>query len=240
MLPGTKIPEGRIFIVPVAQSTFLGNWDVLGLRATGSIDYEIKDVFVPDEFTHLQIAKRANRGGDFFRIAIPGMGSICHSGFALGTGRRVLDELAELARMDPSRSALIPQPGGGESFQEQFGHAEAEFLSARAFVREAQGGIQAAVQSGRDPTTREITMARLSLNHVTTVVAEVCAFAYKYSGGIALRDSAIQRCMRDMYAGTQHASTAPTILRECGRELLGLTPGKVWGPRGLIDRVEQT
>ena len=49
-----------------------------------------------------------------------------------------------------------------------------------------------------------------------------------------LRGGAIQRCLRDIYAGTQHASTAPAILRECGRELLGLGEGLVWGGRGLV------
>ena len=238
LAPGTDRPEGRIFIVPIEEAELKGNWDVIGLRATGSIDYSMKDVFVPEEWTHLQIANRANRGGDVYRITIPGMGSVCHSGFALGTGRRVLDELATLALETPQFSGMIGERGGNDSFQEQFATAEAKFRSVRAYVREAQFAVQEAVQAGRDPTRREVTDARLALNIVTSMVAEICTVAYKYGGGVSIRDSVIQRCMRDMYGGTQHASTAPTILRECGKELMGMGEGKIWGPRGLIDPPE--
>lgn len=235
MLPGTDQPEGRIFITPIEDGDLLANWDVMGLRATGSIDYTIKDLFVPDENTHLIVAKRPNTGGDLYRITIPGMGSYCHGGFALGIGRRVLDELRELAQMTPSRSAMISPAGGNDSFHEQFAHNEAKYRSARAFIVEAQERMTRTVQRGDDPSVRDVTLTRLALNHVTSVVAEICQFAYYYSGGIGLRESTIQRCLRDMYAGTQHASTAPAVLRECGKDLLGFAEGKMWAPRNIVD-----
>src|SRR5262245_30447829 len=37
--------EPRIFVLPVGKATLVDNWDVLGLRATGSIDYRIDSVF---------------------------------------------------------------------------------------------------------------------------------------------------------------------------------------------------
>jgi alkylation response protein AidB-like acyl-CoA dehydrogenase len=45
--PGPGLPEFRGFVVPVEQVTRLGNWDVYGLEATASEDFEIADVFVP-------------------------------------------------------------------------------------------------------------------------------------------------------------------------------------------------
>jgi indole-3-acetate monooxygenase len=38
-----------------------------------------------------------------------------------------------------------------------------------------------------------------------------------------------------MFAATQHRIVSPMMLRECGRELLGLAPDKVWTSRGLAD-----
>jgi alkylation response protein AidB-like acyl-CoA dehydrogenase len=235
MMPGTDMPEGRIFITPIEDGELLENWDVMGLRATGSVDYKITDLFVPDENTHLIVAKRANTGGDLYRITIPGMGSYCHGGFALGIGRRVLDELREIAQMNPSRSAMISPAGGNDSFHEQFAHNEAKFRAARAFIVEAQQRLTDTVKRGEDPSVRDVTLTRLALNHVTSVVAEVCQFAYYFSGGVGLRDSTIQRCLRDMYAGTQHASTAPAVLRECAKDLLGFAEGKMWAPRNIVD-----
>ena len=41
----------------VEQATLIDNWDVMGLRATGSIDYEIDSVFVPEHFSHFAVTE---------------------------------------------------------------------------------------------------------------------------------------------------------------------------------------
>jgi alkylation response protein AidB-like acyl-CoA dehydrogenase len=235
MLPGGRFQDIRIFILPIEQAKLTGNWDVLGLRATGSVDYTIDKVYVPAEMTHLQSANVALQGGNLYRLRIFGLSTIGHTGFALGVGRRILDELAKLARQETGRPQILPQQGGGESFHEQFGLAEAKVRASRAFAYEAWQDIEAALDRGDEPGTRQITLARLALNYATSAIAEVCAFAYHYGGGVALRDGILQRCFRDMHAGTQHATTSTGILRECARELLGVAPGKICAPRMLVD-----
>ena len=237
MLPGTNTPDVRIFIVPIRHVELLGNWDVMGLRATGSVDYSITDVFVPEEYTHKQSANIPRQGGSLYRLGISGIGAICHTGFALGTGRRFLDELAKVAIAPIGRPQPIPQPGGGESFQEQFGLAEAKLRASRAFARETWRDIEATLAAGEPLSVRQGTLFRLALNYATSAITEVCHFAYHYAGGLALRAGTMQRLFRDMHAGTQHVTTGPGILRECGKELVGLGDGKVWGGRGLIDPV---
>jgi hypothetical protein len=75
-------------------------------------------------------------------------------------------------------------------------------------------------------------MSWLALNHVTWTVAEICRFAYTAAGGTALRRGTLQRLFRDMYAGTQHATSGTPVLRDCGRELAGFAAGQAWhGPR---------
>jgi len=235
MRPDGKLPEVRIFILPVSESRLTGNWDVMGLRATGSVDYTIDNVFVPEEYTHMQTASEPIHGGSIFTLAIYGISCIGHTGFALGVGRRMLDELRSLAAAEGGRPQTLPVRGGGEAFLEKFGEAEAKLRMSRAFAYENWAAIEEVLARGDRPSTRQITLARLGLNYATTAVAEVCAFAYHYGGGIALRDGVMQRCFRDMNAGTQHASVSFGILRECARELLGLAEGKIWAPRALID-----
>jgi alkylation response protein AidB-like acyl-CoA dehydrogenase len=136
MLPGTKIPEARTFIVPIGQAKMLGNWDVLGLVATASVDYALEDVYVPKEFTHSPNALVAQQGGNLYKIGIVGMSPLGHAGVALGIGRRVLDELRALANAPAGRPSALAERGGGESFQEQFAAAEAKLRAGRAFCYE--------------------------------------------------------------------------------------------------------
>ena len=235
--PATGEPEFRVFVLPVEAASLAGNWDALGLRATGSIDYSIDGAFVHRDFTHLQHVKTANIGGALFNLGIFGFSNIGHTGFALGVGRRLLDEIALVARSDSARPFVLPTRGGGESFQEQYGDAEARLRSARALVYEAWTGIEAALHRDGPIPTRAFTLVRLGLNHLTTVCLDIAAFAFAFGGGFALRDGVLQRLVRDMMVGGQHAQTSPQILRECAKDLLGLAEGKVWTMRALVDPV---
>lgn len=49
---GETAPEYRTFLLPRADYNIVPNWDVLGLRGTGSHDIVVDDVFVPDYRTH--------------------------------------------------------------------------------------------------------------------------------------------------------------------------------------------
>ena len=201
----------------------------------GSVDYSIDGAFVPEDLTHVQHVKVPNLGGDLYKLGIFGFSNIGHTGFALGVGRRLLDELAALARAETGRPFVLPVQGGGEGFQEKFGDAEARFRAARLLVYDAWSDVETALRRDGPIGTREFTMIRLALNHVTTVANDIAAFAFAYGGGRALRDGALQRCIRDMMAGAQHAQTSPQILRECAKDLMGMAEGKVWTMRALVD-----
>lgn len=225
-------PEIRICVVPRAQAVFGDNWDVLGLRATASIDYTMRDVFVPAEFTHVADTTDPRRGGALFFLGIIGLATLGHSAFALGVGRRILDELAIVAQ---TRTSITGTPRESESFFEAYANAEAKYRAARALVYESWNGVQETLERGERPSTRQLTLIRLALNNATWSVADVTNFAYRWAGGISLRAGAIQRYFRDMHAGTQHVTSSAPILRECGRELAGFAKGKAWGFIGLVD-----
>ncbi|HUY20104.1 MAG TPA: hypothetical protein VMV15_12840 [Candidatus Binataceae bacterium] len=225
-------PEIRIFVVPRAEVAFGDNWDVLGLRATASIDYTMQDVFVPAEYSHVADTTDPVHGGPLFFLGIVGLATLGHSAFALGVGRRILDELVVVAQ---GRTSITGTPRESESFFEGYANAEAKYRAARALVFESWGDVEETLKRGDRPSTRQLTLIRLALNNATWTVADVTHFAYRWAGGIALRAGVIQRYFRDMHAGTQHVTSSAPILRECGRELAGFAHGKAWGFNTLVD-----
>src|ERR1044071_3666216 len=101
-------------------------WDVLGLRATGSIDYTIDNVFVPDAYTHFAVTEAPLRGGSLYTLGIIGFAAMAHSGWACGIGRRLLDELATKVQSGVGRSGTLAESDG---FQEAYAKAEATYRS---------------------------------------------------------------------------------------------------------------
>jgi alkylation response protein AidB-like acyl-CoA dehydrogenase len=224
--------EPRIFVLPVEQATLVDNWDVLGLRGTGSIDYRLDNVFVRDAYTHFAVTEEPRRGGNLYRLGIIGFAIICHSGWACGIGRRLLDELTNKVKTGIGRSGT---QAGSESFHEQYAKAEATYRSARALVFEAWADAKATLERGEPLGVRQQTLIRLAMANITWACHDVSEFVYKSAGTLALRSGPIQRLFRDMHAGTQHITSAPPVFRAAGRELAGLADGKAWIFLDLVD-----
>ncbi|MFB4269610.1 acyl-CoA dehydrogenase family protein [Nonomuraea sp. GTA35] len=222
--------EVRIFISPMEDVKMLGNWDVLGLRATGSIDYTIDGAFVPHSQSHDFSTTEPLRGGAIFRLGLLDQALICHSGWALGIGRRLLDELARYAG---ARSGRPGQLAGSDAFHAGFARAEARFRAASALIRETWDDVERTLDGGGRLGVRQETMVRLALNHITSTIAGVAGFVYASGGTTSLRDGLIQRLFRDAQAGTAHILSGPQVLQECGRELAGLAQGQSWEVLGL-------
>ncbi|MBN1237354.1 MAG: acyl-CoA dehydrogenase family protein [Gammaproteobacteria bacterium] len=230
LIEGTQ--EARIFVLPVEQANLIDNWDVLGLRATGSIDYTIDSAFVPDAYTHFSTTEEPLRGGSLYTIGIIGFAAICHSAWACGIGRRILDELRDIVHEKAGRPGTLADSA---SFQEQYANAEAVYRSARAFVYETWNDVRETLDRGDRLSTHQHTLMRLGLAHATWSSHAAAAFAYKSAGTQALRSGTMQRLFRDMHAGTQHVTSSPPVYGAIGRQLAGLAEGKKWVFLNLVD-----
>ena len=227
--------EVYIFAPPAKAAAIKENWDVLGLRGTASVDYDIEDVYLPAGYAFPVDQRVPKRGGNIYRTGMGALSALIHSGFALGMGRRALDELAILVQNNTGRLARLRD---SESFLEGFGRAEAQYRAARAFVFETWDEIERRIADGQDITTRDISLCHLSLNHMMWTSATVTDFAYNAAGGASLRDGALQRCFRDIHAATQHARVSSGYLREAGRELVGTVPDPVWERMQVIPKLD--
>ena len=224
--------EPRIFVLPVEQAKLIDNWDVMGLRGTGSIDYTIDNAFVPEAYTHFSATDVPRRGGPLYNIGIIGFAALCHSGWACGIGRRLLDEMVACVQAKGGRAAV---QGASDQFQEQYAKAEAAYRSARALVFETWRDVEASLEAGEALTVRQHTLIRLAMAHITWAAHEVAAFVYRSAGTYALRAGRIQQLFRDMHAGTQHIIASPPVYQAVGRELAGLAEGQSWQFLTLAD-----
>lgn len=221
----TETGAPLVFTFPKEQATLVDNWDVMGLRATASHDYLCDDVFVPASHVYGISAGEVHHGGAVYRLGLANMAGICHTGWALGLGRRMLDELRELAlRKSGSPGATMDT----QQFHAEYAEAESRWRAARAWAREVWSDNEDTLDRGEPLSTEQETVTRLMLNNTTWSVHAVGQAVYKWAGTAALRRGALQRFFRDLHAGTQHVTSGPVVLQNCGKWLSGLAPDSRW------------
>lgn len=228
--------EARVFTLPKEQATIVDNWDVMGLKASGSIDYSTKDLFVPDEYTYTITTKSPVHGGALYRTGLANMAGINHAGWALGVGRRMLDEMQVLAQ---KKTGLPGAVVDSDQFFAEFAEAEARLRSARAFIFEVWADNEDTLDRGESLSTEQETLARLAMHNATWSAHSACMTVYKWAATAALRAGNMQRVFRDMHAGTQHVTAGPALLQACGRALSGLTRDSEWVFFSLVAKEEQ-
>ncbi len=226
-VPGRPQPEGvRSVVLPREQIFIHDNWQVAGLRGTGSCDFSVEDVLVPEEMTiPLMDAFHGNAvtGGPAFRLGLPGLFAAFHIGIALGIARRALDEITtqaiEKGRGFPP-SPLQTHP----HFQLALGKAEIELASARALSLQLLSKLYAEAEAGRTPPPPRQAEARATATYVTEVAQRVTSVAFQAAGGGALFDTnPLQRCYRDISAAGQHFNVSQTSYRALGQFKLNQT-----------------
>jgi alkylation response protein AidB-like acyl-CoA dehydrogenase len=218
LVPGQPGPVGaRLVLLPVVIHD---NWQVAGLRGSGSSDYSIEDQFVREEMTFSLmdfIVGNAATGGAAFRLGRPSIVIPFHIGIALGIARRALDEIyaqaLEKGRGFPP-SPLPTQP----HVQFALGKAEIELASARAYGIQLMGALYEEAQAGRVPSPARQAEARAAGTYITEVAQRVTMAAFQAAGGTALFDTnPLQRCFRDIAAAGQHFMMNQSAYRAMGQ-----------------------
>lgn len=214
------LPAMRIVLMPRDAVEFRGNWDVLGLTSTGSFDYVIDDVFVPQEFTYSLLEHVQLRGGPGFAVGLFAITAAGHAGFALGVGRRVLDEIVELAKTRV-RMAGFTTVAADPIFQYELATHDCALRAAKALVYESFAAADATARAEGAATNLQQQRLRAATTYATRVAADASRFAYTWAGSAGLRPGVIQRCFRDLHAGTQHIYVENNTLNGYGQALLG-------------------
>jgi alkylation response protein AidB-like acyl-CoA dehydrogenase len=205
---------------PRSTIVLKGNWDVLGLRGTGSYDYTVTqdEIFVPSHMTYRFNSHEPARGGVQYSAGLVSVTTWGHTSWALGVGRRTLDELAKQALI---RADAFGKMSDSATFKQKFAEAEAKYRAAHALVYRSWESLDNSYAHDRPANLEQLALIKLAMRHLHDVLSEISTFAHIASRGVSLRPSVLQRCYRDVHAGTQHILMADEIVQECGRVLMG-------------------
>jgi indole-3-acetate monooxygenase len=220
-------PVLRLAIVPASDVTILDNWCSAGLRATGSHDYTIDQVFVPDDWT-ISLSRYSaapHESGALYGLPFVTVLGLGIAAVPLGLGRAAIDSLCELAKGKTVTGT--PRLLKDETYvQSDIARAEAMLRSARAFLLDSVGQMwRTAVQKGRN-TFHDRASVRMACWHAAKTGREVVEMMHLLAGGTAVRDdSPFAAQLRDVQAVTQHIYFAEQNMQTAGRVLLGMDAG---------------
>jgi alkylation response protein AidB-like acyl-CoA dehydrogenase len=213
----------RVAVVPRQEVDFADNWHVQGLRGTGSYDYGLTDVFVPEHRCFPLFTNEPRRGtSPLFRMGLMAVTAAGHAGWALGVARSMLDDVRELA-LTKVRMSDMETLAHRQTFQRNLSHHTGLWRAARAGVLEAFGAAEAHVRAGNALTPQTRADLRVAATFATEASREVCQWAHLAAGTSAIREGArLERAFRDLYTGSQHAFISEKTYIDAAQITLGL------------------
>jgi indole-3-acetate monooxygenase len=217
------IPDMQVAVIPRAEITFNDGWFVQGLKGTGSYDYSVQDVFVPQSRTFALFAREPYRGSSpATRMGMMPTTAAGHASWALGVAKSMLDDVAELAetkyRMSDMAS-LASRP----TFQKGLAHHVAAWRAARLLVLDAFTTAEAAVAAGDELTPTLRADMRVAAVFATDTARNCAEWAHLVAGTSSIREgSRLERAFRDIYTGTQHAFISEKVAIDAAQIWLGI------------------
>ena len=211
---GENPGEYRIFLLPRDDYRIIDNWQVMGLRGTGSNDVETRDAFVPEART---LAVDATRGGTnhpgagintgpLFRIPVFATFPYMLTGIALGIAQGAYDDF-----MAGARNRVARYSGRNLSdmtaIQVKIAEAAACIDTARTLMRRHCESAQAIAERGEVPDLPTKATWRRDGAFSAGLCERAVDVLFKCGGGAALFDDhPLQRAFRDLHAATAHIS----------------------------------
>lgn len=216
------LPEMLCAIIPREQVNFTDNWHVQGLKATGSYDYNVQEVFVPESRVFPLFTRQPHRGGNLYRFGVMPLTAGGHAGWALGVARSMLDDVVQLAK-DKTRMGDETTLAHKQTFQRNLAHHEGMWRAARVLVEDTFVKVETQVMAGAELTPQMRADIRIAATYATEACREVVQWAHLAAGTSAIREGCrLERAFRDMYTGTQHAFIGEKTYLDAAKLMLGL------------------
>jgi alkylation response protein AidB-like acyl-CoA dehydrogenase len=220
-IPGDDSTSGkpRGALVRPQDVEIVEDWDVVGMRATGSFDLVLDGVDVPERRTFI-------RGGaptidePIYRYPTITYAAQSLSVVSAGVARAALDFAEEIGA---GRAGITGAPKLADRAYYRTGIAEGEAMlrSARAYFFEAAEEAWDSVLDGEMPD-RHNAHLRLSAAHLARTSADVVAKVTSLSGTAPIfTGHRLQRLLGDALVPQSHAFLSPAMYDAAGAVLMG-------------------
>jgi indole-3-acetate monooxygenase len=218
-------PDGseaaRSMLVPIADGEIVGNWGVVGMRGTGSDDFVLDDVFVPEGRVGSNRWITERRGSLYDPRLLMVATWAPTAGVGIGIAQGALDALIELGELGSTGSPLPLKTRAGV----QQAVAEAETITGSARAEESIGAAwQVLLDDGPD-LDRAVARAQLAITNTLNEAVRVADICFHAAGTNAISTAnRLERSLRDAHTAVQHAAGQSIHQRVAARTLLGLDP----------------
>src|SRR6185437_8403746 len=210
------------------------DWNVAGLRGTGSCSVAAKNVFVPK---HSTLSLPGLIQGQAPGVALHENPALYRSAavpvlqLALAPGAIGIAEAALEAFQERLPGRIIAYTLGEKQIESatthrQLADASTRIRVARLLLHRAVDDIEAAANAGAMMAPRERARIRMDCAHAVRQCLEAVDTLFLACGGSGLAEAnPVQRAWRDLHAIAMHGALAYEVNQEMfGRMLLGLPP----------------
>jgi alkylation response protein AidB-like acyl-CoA dehydrogenase len=218
----------RIMMARPDVFDIVDTWFTTGLAGSGSRDYKVSDLFVPEEHS-FSFAQPKRTGPlsppDAILRNVPGV--------PLGVARAALDYVRSLAATRIDRTTRVAWP---EDYRVQitFAEAEMDLLAARDAVYSSLQRQWDRLESGENLSVEERVSPVLARVNAFRVARSILSRLYDLVATTAIYlPSPLDRWLRDLYTMRQHVIAQDKIVQSAGALLLGGTPQNLFG-LGLV------
>jgi alkylation response protein AidB-like acyl-CoA dehydrogenase len=218
-------------VFPRAEAEIVaGSWDVAGLRGTGSFDWTVEDVFLPERRTMVHAGIPLDNQWERWPGVTYALPTQCwvgphHSAVITGIARAGIDALIALAveKTPRGRTGMLCE---NPQVQDAVGRADAILNAGRAYRTAMIAELWATVASGKATTLEQRARCRLASTHAADSAREAMDLMYRHGGSTSFkRESRLAECWRDLHVVGQTVTIAPEWYPIGGRVYLGMDPG---------------
>jgi alkylation response protein AidB-like acyl-CoA dehydrogenase len=208
-----------------------GSWDVAGLRGTGSFDWTVHDVFLPERRTMVHAGVPLDNQWERWPGVTYALPTQCwvgphHSAVITGIARAGIEALIDLAGGKTPRGRGPGLLCENPQVQEAVGRADAILNAGRTYRTAMITELWNTVAAGKATTLEQRARCRLASTYAADSARQAMDLIYRHGGSTSFkRESRLAECWRDLHVVGQTVTIAPEWYPIGGRVYLGMEPG---------------